>query len=187
MSCGSTIRAFVAVPIPEHIRAELARMQTEMLPEFRDVSWTRPEAMHLTLHFFGDIDTEKINEVIATLTAATGSRPVMKLSLRGVGNFSQRVIWAGIEGDIEILRELALAIQDSVAKFGSKIEERRFNAHVTLGRVRQRAGRDFNVKLQRWREAEFGSFSADRVELIRSELSPHGSRYTTLAVFPLIG
>jgi RNA 2',3'-cyclic 3'-phosphodiesterase len=181
------IRAFVALPLPESIRHELARAQDELRSEFRDVSWTRPEAMHLTLHFFGNVERARLDELIAVLRGVVTRRSVMNLAVRGIGHFGQRVIWAGVSGDVAQLEELAAAVRDAVTGFGSKNEDRRFNAHVTLGRIRMRPERDFAGKLQRWQNTQFGNFRAEHIDLIRSELSPSGSRYSVLASLPLAG
>lgn len=184
MELPSQIRAFVAIPVPDAVRAKLGSVQEELRTELRDVSWTRPEAMHITLHFFGNVQTAGLDEVIAALGATVAAHSGLRLRVRGVGEFGGRVVWAGLAGDVEPLKQLAGDIRNAMARLGFEIEKREFNPHVTLGRLRI-PSRAVRTKLGTWREHEFGEFTATDVELIRSELSPHGSRHTVLEKFPL--
>jgi RNA 2',3'-cyclic 3'-phosphodiesterase len=186
MELPPLIRAFVAVTVPEDVRAELKIAQDQLRAGLHDVSWTRPEAMHLTLHFFGDVESARLREVRAALAAVTASLAPITLAVRGVGEFGGRVVWAGIYGDVDELKQLAHGIRDAVARLGFAVEKREFNPHVTLGRFRV-PSRAVRTKLAAWHEREFGTFVAADVELIRSELSPHGSRYTVLQHFRLGG
>ena len=65
-----TIRAFVAVRIPDDILARLAAFQHQLKADFRSVSWTRPEAMHLTLQFLGNIQASHLPALRHGLEAA---------------------------------------------------------------------------------------------------------------------
>lgn len=154
-------------------------MQEKLRPEISDVSWTRPDAMHLTLHFLGNVGLTDIPNIEAALIdAACGASP-FQLSVNGLGSFGNRVIWAGLAGNTEALKNLAEAVRNRVSKFGSHAESREFNGHVTLGRAR-RPGTKIGGRLRSFASHEFGKWTIGDLELIRSELSPAGARYTTL-------
>jgi RNA 2',3'-cyclic 3'-phosphodiesterase len=175
-----TIRAFVAISIPESRIAALREVQDSLRTQFEDVSWTRPEAMHLTLHFFGNVLSENLDKIRVALADCASRFSPFELSLRGVGSFGNRVIWAGLDGDCQTLKALANEVRDAVSALGAHQEDREFNGHVTLGRFR-RPGRGVGAKLRRFEGLEFGRWRVDHLELIRSELSSNGSRYTVLA------
>src|SRR5688572_8895208 len=174
------IRVFIAVRIPDRVRARLANVQQQLRRELGDASWTRPEAMHLTLQFLGDIQSSRLPELqSALLTSARGPVP-FELALGPFGHFANRVLWIGLERGTECLTELTNAVRQVTQSFGGREENRAFNAHVTLARMRRplqglgaALGKVALPAFEAWRVTEFA--------LIRSELSPHGSRYTTLA------
>jgi len=178
------IRAFVAVRIPPNVIEQLAEIQQQLKREFTDVSWTRPEAMHLTLHFFGNVSTSCLSDLNERLNATASAHPSFNLKLGSLGSFGQRVLWVGVESGANELTNLANAVRFSIRPFGSNDETRPFNAHATLGRFRER-GRGVDTALRRISPPTLSPWRVNDVELIRSELSPKGSRYTMLAAFPL--
>jgi 2'-5' RNA ligase len=180
------VRAFVALKIPPAVIAELGAVQQKLKAVVSDASWTRPDAMHLTLHFFGNVASADLEGIQAALDGAAAKVGAFDLQVRGVGSFGNRVIWAGLAGDTAILTTLAEEVRRGVARFGSHQEDRAFNGHVTLGRLRRPAG-GLSTKLRPLVDRAFGAWRVDHLELIRSELSPHGSRYTTLFSARLAG
>jgi 2'-5' RNA ligase len=178
------IRAFVAVPLPEPVRGELHRFQQRLKRELPEVSWTRSEAMHLTLRFLGNIDSACLSELQAALSQATREVRAFKLSLGDTGSFGNRVIWIGLAQDVEPLAELAERVRVATEPVCAHEESRPFNAHVTLGRLRQ-PRREVSAALDKFQPPRCAPWIANHFELIRSELSPHGSRYTILAEFAL--
>ena len=178
------IRAFIAVRIPQAVIAQLVSAQEQLKRKFNDVSWTRAEAMHVTLQFLGNIQSARFAEMEAALKQATERIPAFEIELTGLGSFGNRVLWAGITRGAQPLAELAESVRRAMKGFGVHEEERAFNAHVTLGRFR-RPHPGVTVRLRELARRDFGSWRVQEIELIRSELSPHGARYTTLAIAPL--
>ena len=179
-----TVRAFVAVRIPEAVLAQLVSVQQQLKRKFSDVSWTRAEAMHLTLQFLGNIKSARLPELQAALRQATKQIPSFEMELAGLGSFGNRVLWVGVSRGAESLTDLAEAVRRATKGLGTHEEERGFNAHVTLGRFR-RPFRGGDVGLREFGAPHSGLWQVSAVALIRSELSPRGSRYATLAAAPL--
>jgi 2'-5' RNA ligase len=179
-----TIRAFIAVPIPDAVRVQVAEVQRQLQPLLRDVSWTRPESMHLTLQFLGNIKSADLPNLQSMLHDVARRFAPFELALGHLGSFSNRVVWIGLQRGELPLTKLAEAVRCAAKDFAGHKEARGFNAHVTLGRMR-RPAREVNAALQRISVPEFDAWTAAGFELIRSELSPHGSRYTTLATILL--
>jgi 2'-5' RNA ligase len=178
------IRAFIAVRIPEAVLAQLVSIQQQLKPRFSDVSWMRAEAMHVTLQFLGNIESTLLPELETALRQATEQIPPFEIELAGLGSFGSRVLWVGVRRGAEPLTRLAEAVHGATKGFGAHEEERPFNAHVTLGRFRKPA-RGISQVLREVAAPNFGSWSVNHFELIRSELSPKGARHMTLRAFPL--
>ncbi|MBI4458876.1 MAG: RNA 2',3'-cyclic phosphodiesterase [Acidobacteria bacterium] len=182
------MRAFVAIDIPEDVRRRIADLLQALRPVTDRVRWTRPEGLHITLKFIGELAPEQVESVQAQL-ASVGLHAPLSLQVRGIGYFpnerSPRVIWLGISSGPE-LAELAGQMEGSLEAIGIPRENRPFSSHLTLGRLRT-PGKILAVKetLRRCEPLEFGSFTANEFYLYESRLSPAGSIYRRLAHFPI--
>lgn len=170
----------MAVRIPDEVRAQLAEVQRQLKSELRDVAWTRPEAMHLTLQFLGNIESARVQELEWVLAGAARKHTPFELALGALGSFNDRVLWIGLERGSEPLQRLAEDVRIAAKEFSEHEENRTFNGHVTLGRCRRPVRRS-GALLRNVRVPKFQPWTATGFELFRSELSPQGSRYTTLA------
>jgi len=193
---GGKLRLFVAIGVPEDIQARLATVQRELREGLghSSVSWTRPENIHLTLRFLGDVPTNRIDELAAALAATAGPQAPLSLALSGLGCFPNsrrpRVLWAGVCDEAGELSDFARRIANATGSFSSRPAEERFAGHLTLARVRRVSGDGSSVIDRFIRETStraLGSWCAGTVELVRSELHSVGSRYTTLARLRLAG
>jgi 2'-5' RNA ligase len=184
------IRAFIALELTSELRERLEDLQRELKKSGADVRWTRPQSIHLTLKFLGDIAPEKVEEISRTLEAVAGESAPFTLRPESCGAFpsikKMRVVWAGLAGESEPLLELQKRVETAVAALGFEPEDRPFKPHLTLGRVKGRKGqrelRDALVANQGFR-AE--AFDVTEVVLYKSELRPEGARYTALFRAPL--
>jgi RNA 2',3'-cyclic 3'-phosphodiesterase len=178
------IRAFVAVAIPEPIRRELSTIQATLREKLPGVAWTRPNSIHLTLQFLGNVSGERITELVAELNTVGQQHQPFDLGLGQLGSFGQRVLWVGLSQGVEPLGSLAKSVQAKAARFGEHRETREFNPHVTLGRIRLPT-RGVATALRQVPLPDWPTRRVEHFELIQSELSSAGSRYTTLATIPL--
>ncbi len=94
------------------------------------------------------------------------------------------VVWAGLEG-AQTLAALAADLETGLERHGFARENRPFVPHLTLARVKAKPPESLRDLLSRHAKTQFGTATIDRVELIRSELGPEGSRYTVLAAASL--
>ena len=193
-SSTEKLRLFIAIPIPEPVRDEIIRVQRELQPLVPPnvVRWTRPDQFHLTLRFLGDVPADGVEDLKQSVNAVC--RIVRPLSLRaeGVGFFpnprSPRVIWVGIKDRAGRLVDLQKQIETAVGPFSPEPGEKNFTGHVTLGRLknpRPTDTRDLAARAQSLEKRLFGEWTAHEIEIIRSELSTVGARYTSLAAFRL--
>ena len=115
------------------------------------VKWVRPENIHLSLKFLGDVEDAREPELRAALKQAAGSRPearAIAVQIEGFGVFPDyhrpRVLWAGVAPDpaLELLQH---SVEQAFGPLGFPTEARAFRPHVTLGRAgREARPRDFS-------------------------------------------
>lgn len=180
------MRAFIAIDIPEQIKAEIARQQAEFRDLCRDARWTRPEGIHLTLKFLGEISDEQVKQITHALAALTGFDK-FTVEIRSFGFFPDakrpRVFWAGVTAP-DALTKLARAIEDTLEKIGFPREQRAFNPHLTLARFREsrpqpalQAAAELNARLT------LGQFEVSQLLLYKSRLTSQGADYLKVARF----
>jgi 2'-5' RNA ligase len=193
-SSAGVFRLFVAISLPDAVTDEVEKAQRQLRDAFpgKLVRWTKREQFHLTLKFLGDVPESRVPELVSSLRESC--MPFSELPLRAerIGFFPDarfpRVMWVGVHDENNVLSQLQSAIEDAVKGFTAERPEKRFTGHVTLGRIPniQRRETEALAKLTSGMSGQFfGQWVTDKVELIRSELSSSGSRYTTLADIPL--
>lgn len=191
MSEDKNIRAFLAIDPPEGVLEKVAGMQNSLRKKIQgSIRWVRPEGIHLTLKFFGDIsaaDVEKISGVVAQRTAAV---PPFALEVKGIGAFPDmtrpRVVWLGITGQLAPLLSLQQDLEEELFLIGFPKEDRPFRAHLTMGRIKVPKGiMGLAPAVAAASNLSAGTFTVGEVVLFRSSLLPQGAVYTKLAAFPL--
>ena len=183
MEGRTSLRLFVSVEIPEEIRRKIAALADE-LP--RDaITPVRPENMHLTLKFIGEVPAKQLADIGQRLRTV-GFAP-FSLSLKGVGVFPSedyiRVVWVGCEN--EQLSNLAEKINEALAGVGKK-EDRGFSAHLTIARVKRKI--DVKAFLAKHKEEELGASEVRSFHLMQSELEMgKAPKYTVVEEFEAKG
>lgn len=186
------IRSFLAFEQPPEIRETLVRVSAELRKGGLDVRWVKPENIHLTVHFLGNVrdeDLETLEGPLQKLCLTYGPFPI---SLKGMGCFpnnrNPRVIWIGLEGDLERMSRFRDALQAALKPLEFRVEDRAFRPHLTLGRFRGGArGGELDRTLDRYRELASPASVLRELILFRSDLRPTGSVYTRLRAWPLTG
>jgi 2'-5' RNA ligase len=190
-----SLRAFAALELPPELQQQLAQLQKSLqaaLPP-RSVRWVRPEGIHLTLKFYGDLEAARLPQLQAGLGRAAASAAPMQLAVEGAGVFPSAsrptVVWAGVGGDWDALRQLQAAVENEAAALGFEPEARHYKPHLTLGRVnfelRPADLRRLADALAQARDAGCGDFKPEHLSLMNSELRAGGSVYTRLYAVPL--
>lgn len=190
----SPFRAFVAVELPEALRARCGAVTERLRGEAGKVSWVKPGNLHLTLKFLGYATPSQAERLIDSLTHKLAKLSPFELELRGLGVFPSldrpRVIWVGVAEGAPALCELAQKVEGSAAKAGFPREARAFSPHLTLGRVKMEKGARARRRpegppvaalgrlLAREDPGSLGRFSVLEVALIRSRLDPGGAIHT---------
>ena len=186
-----TTRTFIALPLPGAVRSKLEALQTSLAPAVEGARWVGPEAFHLTLAFLGDVADPDLNAVCLAVAGSVRNLPRFSLEVRGLGAFPDagrpRVLWAGIEGDLDALAAVRRAAFDAATLAGYRPADERFHPHVTLARLKpgRGASADLGPLIERRRAWRAGAFPADTVITFASTTTPDGPAYASLGRAPL--
>ena len=176
------MRLFVALPLPEQVRARLAELAGG-IPKAR---WVAPENLHLSLRFIGEVDGGQAHDVDAAL--AQISAPAFVLTLAGVDRFGggdkTRSLWVGVEECAELTR-LQGKVERALQSSGLEPEGRKFKAHVTLARFKGNPGAKLHEYLARHALFRSEPFPVREFVLFSSFLSHNGAIYRPEAAYAL--
>ena len=189
------VRLFVAVELPEEAQEALGELSQGLRGlGIRGLRTADPRGIHLTLKFLGDVPVVQVDPIIEALVPAVGLSP-FTLEMRGVGCFPNlqrpRVLWVGVEGEVERLLALQSAVEEALRPLGFPAEGRPFSPHLTLARLREgvtpQERRRAGEALARisWREGI--TIPVNAVSLMRSTLLPEGAQHTRLHLESLQG
>ncbi len=190
------IRAFLAVSLDSPVRSALADIVSQVRGVgAAGVALARPDSIHLTLKFLGDVSKPQVDSVERAIRVAVSGIPQLGLTLGRAGVFpssrSPRVLWIGLEGDLDGLEDLQRSVEEATAGLGFARERRGFSPHLTIGRVRNGARPE---EARRAVEALIAAevpaavrLDVRSIDLVRSILLPSGAIYERLAQFPLAG
>ena len=172
------IRSFIAIPLTVPVYSAIDEIQSRLRRSLSDVRWTRPDTLHLTLHFFGNISEESLDKAAACMVSIESLFSPFSLLFSGLGAFPApdraRIFWLGVHSPP--LAKLHRALTERLGDCGFEIEQRPFRPHITLGRSRggpQNAGHILSEK----RDMVVGEMTVDRLVLFESELLPTGARH----------
>ena len=182
---GHRIRAFVAVEISEQARCQLKDLLRQLQTRAGRVRWVRPEQMHLTLVFLGEVSRNFVESARQRLADAVAGSPAFSAQLCGIGAFPgparARVVWVGMREGEEELKRLQAEVVRQLVGVGFEPEKRPFSPHLTIGRLKVPA--DVRAACETQFESE--RFEIDRLVLFQSILKPTGPEYIRLREWAL--
>lgn len=184
-SYRETLRSFIAIELPEAVRTALSEFQRELQKCGADVRWVKPQGIHLTLKFLGEISEKDAHRITGAIEGTVKHYSCFNLRIRGAGVFpnrkSPRVLWTGAE-ESATLQGLQREIEDAMSALGFEKEDRRFSPHLTLGRFRSTFGKEpLMEQLELNKDRDLGYINVEAVSFMKSELGPSGAKYTKLA------
>ncbi|MEV4950123.1 RNA 2',3'-cyclic phosphodiesterase [Streptomyces sp. NPDC053755] len=134
---ASTVRLFIALAPPDEAKDELARELRPAYDAYPGMRWNRIEDWHITLAFLGEVPIDTVGLLRAPLARIAAERRPLRLALRGSGCFDERVLWSGVDGDLDGLHLLATEVRSAVKDCGVPFEDRPLRPHLTLARSRR--------------------------------------------------
>jgi 2'-5' RNA ligase len=185
------IRTFIAVEISPEVLARAAELSAALRPAGADVKWVETHNLHLTVKFLGDVQDEQLADVIRAVQGAAAKVEPFELEVHGAGAFPNagrpRTIWLGARDGSEAMADLAAAIEKALKPLGFSPEHRRFQPHLTIGRVREvrRGLKELSERL--WQFADFaaGRTPVEEAIVFSSDLTPRGPIYQRLGTAAL--
>jgi 2'-5' RNA ligase len=184
------VRSFVAVLLPEPVRAGLAAVSAELHGQTPGLAWVRADNLHFTLRFLGEVEAATLGRVREAVTVAAGAVSPFTVTLGGLGGFpagrAPRVVWAGVVSGAAGLGALHAALEEALVARGIPGDRRAFHPHVTLARARDPRGAGRLASLLCVGHS-FGEVPVRALHLMRAELHPRGARYSVLMEALLAG
>ncbi len=192
------LRLFIAINLPDDLLEALTATQRQLQRKLTayPLRWTRPEGIHLTLKFLGDVDPARIPALTEALNRAAAKHASFILPVGGLGMFPNarrpNVLWVGVHDGDHHLRHLAADVDKAMARLGWPREKRSFNGHLTLARVKKQAGNRERRMLGETVDglvgyARLGALPVQTIHIMRSQLRPNGAVYTAVQAVPLGG
>ena len=187
------IRSFLAFELSEGMKKTVVRVSEEVGHYGLDARWVKPENIHLTIVFMGNVKTDDIGRLGDEVRKVCSGYGPFGIAIKGMGCFPNRqrprVLWIGLDGDIGRMSRFRDDLQKPLKVFGIKEERRRFSPHLTLARFRstRKGGYELEDILNGYEALESPYESLSELSLFQSELKPGGAVYTKLKSWPLTG
>jgi len=187
------IRSFLAFELPIEMKTTVSEVSRESRSLFKEVRWVDPAKIHLTVVFLGNIAEDQIDPLGRSVAAICREHAPFQIALKGVGYFGSRrhprVLWMGLNGDIDRMEIFRNALQETLRPYGIKTENRPFRPHLTLGRFKkgERPGTVLDEFIDRYRESSSPAEKLEELCLFKSQLKPGGAIYTRLGAWALVG
>ena len=180
-----TARIFIAFELPDRVIALATDLQARLKRHGLKLQWMRPQNMHLTMKFLGEVSKARIGDVAAALHRAALEAVPMEVSAQGLGVFPSirkpRVLWFGLGGQVDLLGDACDHLESALAEKGFARERRPFRPHLTLARIKQVVdpGRLLEA-IQAVGQYDPVGFRLTEWLLFQSDLRPQGAIYTAL-------
>jgi len=184
-----TIRTFLALELGVYFQKELQQVINQLQPTRATVKWIDPAQAHITIHFFGDITLEQVENIKKCINPIVTQCSQIKLGLESIGVFhnikNPRVVWVGLKGDTTPLSDLKKALDSELKKEGFLVAERAFKPHVTIGRIKDfKNDNAFSNTIAHYNITSTKTATVEGLTLFKSVLTKSGPMYTILEKIP---
>ena len=184
----SQVRAFLAIDLDDDLKPKINRIIKEFKQIDTRIKYVELTNLHLTLKFFGEIDTEGLELHEEKIANVVSEFKPFDIKIKGCGSFPNnnhiKVIWVGIDED-SIIRELHDKLDKEFTKLGFD-RDKKFSTHLTIGRMKSAKNKDkVKATIEEFSDIEIGEMTVNRISLKKSTLKPSGPVYEDLKVFEL--
>jgi 2'-5' RNA ligase len=180
------IRLFIALKIPDEVKNYLLDVCHEISESSELFKWEKPEKIHLTLKFIGEVEEELVSS-IAKEIAFVEEYNSFNFNVTKFGFFFRNdvpsILWTGLQTD-ESINKLVEQLNERLSIFSIPVERRKFKPHLTMLRLKKNPGNNF---ISKFKEHSFDNwnFNSSEIALIKSELFLTGARYTDIKKYNL--
>ncbi len=191
MRLNERIRSFISIDLTaKELLDRLAELQRQLSGSEADLKPIKPENIHFTLRFLGDVDPSTLEAVRRDM--ATVKFNTFNMNLRGVGVFPNlnriNVIWVGVSKGEDEVRMLSAKLESALKGTGLRPDTKGFTPHLTVARVRTGRNKDrLAAIVSQLKEYEVGSMDVTSIRLKKSVLTPQGPIYSTIFEVPASG
>jgi 2'-5' RNA ligase len=184
----SQVRAFLAIDLDDDLKPKINRIIKEFKQIDARIKYVELTNLHLTLKFFGEIDTEGLELLEEKIAKVVSEFNPFDIKIKSCGAFPNnnhiKVIWVGIDED-SIIRELHDKLDKEFTKLGFD-RDKKFSTHLTIGRMKSAKNKDkVKATIEEFSDIEIGEMTVNRISLKKSTLKPSGPVYEDLKVFEL--
>ena len=179
------LRCFIAIPIESVIQKQISNLQKQLLINVPTLTLVKPQNIHITLIFIGNINTIQIEQTKALLTECSNNFKNFNLKFEGLGAFpnihTAKVIWIGIAAQNNTIFELQNFLEEKLLKQNMINKKERFTPHITIARNKQHQAYNPIYKyLQKHKDTVLGQYTINTITLNSSILTATGPIYSTL-------
>lgn len=184
----SQIRAFLAIDLDDDLKPKINKIIREFKKTDARIKYVELTNLHLTLKFFGDIDTEGLSLLEDAISNVLSEFESFNVKIKGCGAFPNsnriNVIWVGIDDD-SIIRDMHDLLDKEFVRLGFD-KDRKFSTHLTIGRMKSAKNKN-KVKstIEEFKDVEIGEMEVTQISLKKSTLTPAGPIYEDLKIFKL--
>jgi 2'-5' RNA ligase len=187
------IRSFVAIEFPSTIQDAIIWQTTILRKNYPNpvIRWVKPENIHLTLKFLGDLAKSDLDVLARSLTDEAKRVEPFSISFTNLGIFPNskkpRIIWIGVNSPA-ILMEFQSKIESLTSRHGIHIEQRPFSPHITLGRISERNSLlnidNLILDISSIKVSTIDNVNISSIKIFKSDLKPDGPIYTVISNIP---
>src|SRR3990167_9076300 len=195
------LRLFVAIEIVDIVKKRFRECQERLKEAGGGIKWVDVGNIHITLKFLGYVEEKDLSQVKDIINKSVQGIKPFSLRFKGIGGFpkfqrpmvvfimAEEVVFASggpADKKMSCLTTMNSRLEEGFQALGIEKEDRPYEVHLTLGRVKSPHNVERLVRLmEEYREEPFGEELVSRVLLMHSQLTPQGPVYTRLEEFPL--
>ena len=183
-----TVRSFLAIELKEDLVPKILDVQKEFKKTNTNIKYVPSKNMHFTLKFFGNIDSDMVDDISAAIEKVIKNYSSFDLNIKNCGCFPNKnvikVLWLGLDEGSPI-KSLQKDLDKEFKKLGFK-KERNFISHLTIGRVKSpKNKKEIKETIEKLEDIEIGQMNVSKISLKKSTLTPQGPIYEDIKVFEL--
>ena len=183
------MRIFIGIKLDERVHDEIEKFLEPFKKISSPIRWVKPENVHFTLKFIGEVSEEKYAQIEKRLSEAEFNTGPFDLRLTGCGKFGRgntlNIFWIGIAPS-DPLAQVFNKIENTLAKIGIEKENRQFKPHITVGRNKKNFNfKSFSELIEENSDQLISEFNVGHFQVFKSQLRPEGPIYTILKEIPL--
>lgn len=187
------IRSFIAIQLSSEVQVALNLVEEQLISKGVDgIRWVKPENIHLTILFLGDISQRRVGDIIAVMDKAAKACSPFVIKIGGLGAFPDRrkprVVWVGVDAPIELIH-LHHNIETGLVPIGCQSDGKRLKPHLTIGRIKHQASRQsldmVSEVLNGKNYLAVCEQMVESIHLIKSKLLQSGPVYSPIAAVSL--